>query len=577
MQFLDTKIERARYGFFLEGRLEPGVDGALVSSWKRCLEFGHKPDKKAMLVRQPKAAFEFRKNTNESLLEAARKELDAAVHLFGGIELGIMLTDTDGVVLETRLNRAPYLYKFMRPGLDLSERWVGTSAMALAIDTGRSIEVNGPEHLFSNIQHLTCYAQPVFDTYGNLAGVLNIATTKVIPKQTARHILVRIADAISVNLVKSISEHFLRFGYGGQTNADDGAIAFGPDGEVLGANRIAIEMLGLRMQRDSELAFSDLFDARFSDLMAGNFNGLKLLAARTAATPYFVVREVSRQGRAKLKMSVPAPSVWLGDGELESSLHDAVLSLKSRRPVLLQGPTGCGKTHAARWLHRQTCCTEHSFVVVNCATAQPGAVANWIDAWRTEPLVGAAFIRNVEKIVPKDQALLAEFLEQRPQISVVCSTLENDDGAAAGLIPALYYLLRPGRVSIPALSERDGKTEMIGKLIAQKLSNRRLTTAALNALYSYSWPGNFRELVACLDRIAVLCPEATTVSLDRVIPMLEDSALPQAPVQLDVSEAQAICQALDYCNGNRSAAARRLGISRATLHRRLKAAGQTGR
>ena len=576
LQFLGTNIERARCAFFSDGRLEPGVNDALVSSWKRCLAFGHKPDKKALLVRQPKPAFEYRKSTNESLLKAARNELDAAIQLFGGLEFGIMLTDMDGVVLETRLNRAPYLLKFMQPGLDLSERWVGTSAMALAIDTGRSIEVTGPEHLFSNIQHLTCYAQPVFDTNGDLVGVLNIATTKVMPKQTARHILVEIADAISVNLVKSLSEYFVRFGYGGRTNADDGAIAFGPDGEVLGANKVAIDMLGLSMHRDPELLFSDLFDARFSDLMSGNFKSRKLLAARSASTPYFVVREVSRQRGAK--MAGGASAVWLGDKDLETNLQDAVLSLTSRRPVFLQGPSGTGKTHAARWLHRQTCGAGNGLVVVNNATSQTGDLSKRIDAWRSEPRVGAVLIRDVERIALKDQALLAEFLDQRPQISVVCSSCEIGDGPeASGLIPALYYLLRAGRVYVPALSERDDKTGVIEKLIVQKLPNRSLTTAARNALYSYSWPGNFRELVACLDRVAVLCPDGTSVSLDCVIPMLEDSAVPKVPIKLNVTEAQAIRQALDYCNGNRSATARRLGISRATLHRRLKAAGQTGR
>jgi transcriptional regulator of acetoin/glycerol metabolism len=241
---IGSDVAVARQSFFA-GDAPVGISSALISSWTRCTTLGFRPNDKIALVCHDQSKFKTLTHTNATLLKAATGEIEAAARTLGGLEYGIMLTDTNGAVLDCHVNRAPYLHKFMRPGLDLSEMRVGTSAMALAVDTGVGADVMGDAHFFDIIQHLLCQSQPVFDPQGQLAGVLTVTATKPMPRQIVRHVLTRTAQAINTNLVRSQSDFFLRFSYGHHDSAASGALAFGADGEVVGANRLAYDMLGL--------------------------------------------------------------------------------------------------------------------------------------------------------------------------------------------------------------------------------------------------------------------------------------------------------------------------------------------
>jgi transcriptional regulator of acetoin/glycerol metabolism len=562
----------ARQSFFA-GDAPVGISSALISSWTRCTTLGFRPNDKIALVCHDQSKFKTLTHTNATLLKAATGEIEAAARTLGGLEYGIMLTDTNGAVLDCHVNRAPYLHKFMRPGLDLSEMRVGTSAMALAVDTGVGADVMGDAHFFDIIQHLLCQSQPVFDPQGQLAGVLTVTATKPMPRQIVRHVLTRTAQAINTNLVRSQSDFFLRFSYGHHDSAASGALAFGADGEVVGANRLAYDMLGLDHVRGGATFFSDLFDASFSDVMSGQGKGQKLISAQPRSAPYFILREVSRRSQIHISAATAAPPVWMGDRHFEACLSDAVVSLEHQRPVLLEGPSGSGKTHAARWLHSQTRRAEDAFVVINCAAARHVNVGDHIRSAQLEHPIGAVLFRNIEQMQAENQAQLVDILERRPDLSILCSTGKPlETSVQSELCDALYFLLRPERVPVPALVKRDQKQVILDSLIVKIMPDRKLTLAAKNALHAYHWPGNFREVHACFERLAALCPKGAPVCLSHIKPMFEIIATAQAPEYFEVSQAKAIEQALAYCKGNRSAAARRLGISRATLHRRLKGA-----
>lgn len=572
MNDAQSNIAMARQSFF-EGRAPVGISNALISSWTRCTQLGFRPDDKIALVRHDQNNFKTLTRENAAFLKAGTRELETASRALGGLEYGIMLTDANGIVLDCHVNRAPYLHKFMRPGLDLSEVRVGTSAMALAAQTGVGAEVMGDGHFFDIIRHLLCQSQPVFDPQGQLAGVLTITATKPMPRQIVRHVLTRTAQAINTNLVKAQSDFFLRFGYGLHDSAGSGALAFGADGEVVGANRLAYDMLGLAHGDGGVTFFSDLFDGSFSDVMSGQAKGQKLISAQARSAPYFILREVSQHSH--MYTGAAPQSVWLGDRHFEACLQEAVVSLEHQRPVLLHGPSGAGKTHAARWLHSQTRRADDAFFIINCALTRHVNVSEQMRATQIDQPIGAVLFRNIDQMDAENQAQLVDILERRPNLSIVCTTSASMDSADhAGLCDALYFLLRPERVSVPPLVQRDQKTAVLDGLIAKVLPHRRLTLSAKNALHAYQWPGNFREVQSCFERLAALCPKGTSVCLDRIKPMFETQVTSEAPEYFEVSQAKAIEQALAYCKGNKSAAARRLGISRATLHRRLKAADQ---
>ncbi|MDP7396619.1 MAG: helix-turn-helix domain-containing protein, partial [Lentisphaeria bacterium] len=107
---------------------------------------------------------------------------------------------------------------------------------------------------------------------------------------------------------------------------------------------------------------------------------------------------------------------------------------------------------------------------------------------------------------------------------------------------------------------------------------KEVSPEALELLRAYDWPGNVRELRNCVERMIVMTQDSTLTIAD-VPHEIRDAAgtvlvpvttLPTASVlDMETNERNLIVQALRNCNGNRSAAARELGISRRTLHRKI--------
>jgi len=102
----------------------------------------------------------------------------------------------------------------------------------------------------------------------------------------------------------------------------------------------------------------------------------------------------------------------------------------------------------------------------------------------------------------------------------------------------------------------------------------------MSLLAGHAWPGNVRELRNALERMIVLARSETLTVRDMPAALREETrgrvGLPAGPVSLDEAEKQMILRALKACDDNRTRAAAQLGISRRTLHRKLKEYGVAG-
>jgi two-component system response regulator HydG len=155
----------------------------------------------------------------------------------------------------------------------------------------------------------------------------------------------------------------------------------------------------------------------------------------------------------------------------------------------------------------------------------------------------------------------------------------------------LYYRLNVVELKVPPLSERKEDIPLLARhfLEAFAAKNRKeikgFTPKAMDNLIHYSWPGNVRELMNAVERAVVLARSSYLDESD--FPFMkdffaenneEDSISPephilQGEAPLEEIEKAAILKTLDAANGNKSEAARRLGITRKTLHKKLKAYG----
>jgi DNA-binding NtrC family response regulator len=283
-------------------------------------------------------------------------------------------------------------------------------------------------------------------------------------------------------------------------------------------------------------------------------------------------------------------------------------------PVLITGESGTGKSLVARAIHESSGRATGPYVALNCAAVPATLIASELFGNEPGSFPGATACRQGHMIerarggtlfldeigdMPIDlQRLLLRFLQkgeilrvgsrQPIQVDVrviAAATAELPDTIAAGrLREDLYYRLNVLSLHLPPLRERDGDIEVLAahflRQIAQELRRELsgFTPRAMTAMIAYPWPGNVRELIATLHSAAVLANgpliDLGDLHLEPPVPpKLRTPRQRRRRVRLNPGsdgEREAILQALQDSRFNMSRAAQLLGVSRATLYRRLR-------
>ncbi|MCO6412799.1 MAG: sigma-54-dependent Fis family transcriptional regulator [Thiogranum sp.] len=304
----------------------------------------------------------------------------------------------------------------------------------------------------------------------------------------------------------------------------------------------------------------------------------------------------------------------IGDSpQLQSVLRAAALVAAADVPVLIEGESGTGKELLARSLHRQSRRASHDFISVNCAALPEALAESLLYGHRKGAFTGAVsshqgyvaaahrgtlFLDEVGELPPGVQAKLLRFLESgecqavgeaRPiavDVRVIAASRRDlaQEVDAGRFREDLYYRLKVVPLELPPLRERKGDVALLIERLNVTLSQQhglptpRFTDAARLRLEHYDWPGNVRELRNFCERMLVLF-SGRSVDVDNLPAEIRHSAAPAASgyfrlpaggIRLDDLEVQMIRQALDHTRGNRSRAARLLGLTRDTLLYRIK-------
>lgn len=273
--------------------------------------------------------------------------------------------------------------------------------------------------------------------------------------------------------------------------------------------------------------------------------------------------------------------------------------------VMLLGASGTGKELLARGLHEASPRSKGSFVAINCAAIpetlleselfghEKGAFTGAVKT--TEGKIelaqgGTLFLDEVGDIPLPLQVKLLRFLQERVieriggrkaipvDTRIVCATHRDLDAMVAEgrFREDLYYRLAEIVVRIPSLAERPGDAGLLARhFLARYAEQMRTGTKsfapdALAAIDAWGWPGNVRELENRLKR-AVIMAEGKTVHAEDLDLVPADAAAINLRAVREAADRQAIRHALARSDGNVSAAARLLGISRPTLYDLLKA------
>ena len=275
--------------------------------------------------------------------------------------------------------------------------------------------------------------------------------------------------------------------------------------------------------------------------------------------------------------------------------------------VLIEGETGTGKELIARMIHKHSRRAQAAYVPVDCGSIAPALLESELFGALRGAFTGAdrdrmgvfeaanggtVFLDEIGDIDAGFQLKLLRFLQEKEirqlgsprakkvDVRVVAATNRDmqklvEDGKFR---EDLWYRLNGVRLSVPPLCERTTDIPLLVDFFLKRYNDRyglktRLAESGLKALTEYSWPGNIRQLQNMMERLTILAPANR----------IDDAAVKQAIEQMDTrdaasesladTEAEQIRRVLAATNGNKSRAAKILGIERKTLYRKLERMG----
>ena len=287
----------------------------------------------------------------------------------------------------------------------------------------------------------------------------------------------------------------------------------------------------------------------------------------------------------------------------------------TRATVLLAGESGVGKDMIARAIHQHSPRKDHPFVKINCTALPENLMESELFGYEKGAFTGAnaskpgkfeqadkgtVFLDEIGDVPGNIQVKLLRILQERQferlgsnftrsvDVRVIAAT--NVDLRAAleegRFREDLYYRLNVVPISIPPLRQRTEDIPFLALHFVRKLSKdlgsniADITPQAIDRLLEYDWPGNVRELENTIERSIVLASgsvlEASDIRIDnsrqRIVVPSQAPILPEGTT-LEQWEQAMICEALRRTNGNKSQAARLLGLTRNALRYRLSQMG----
>lgn len=274
---------------------------------------------------------------------------------------------------------------------------------------------------------------------------------------------------------------------------------------------------------------------------------------------------------------------------------------------LILGESGTGKEVIARSVHTLSSRREKRFVAINCAAVPENLMESELFGYEKGAFTGATkrtlgkvevasggtlFLDEIGDMPLSLQAKLLRFLQERVverlggreeiavDVRVVCATNKNlEQMVAEGTFREdLFYRISEMVIDLPPLRDRGGDKALLARHLLAKFCNqlnkniKGFTPEAVSAIEGYEWPGNIREMENKLKRAVIMCDQKNIGLMDLGLPQHDDLSLNLRAVRQEAEKA-AIIRAVNMSDGNISAAAKLLGVTRPTLYDLIKKYG----
>jgi len=416
-------------------------------SWIRCIEqYNLRPDQPHapdVLARVP---LEERRSRHAAVIECARYEMTTLYQQLADNEMGVVLTDTDGVILHM-VSSPEFAAEVgplgLRPGGIWSEAGAGTNGMGTCLAAGGPVSVRRDDHFYTQYTQLTCSAVPVYDPGGNIVAALDVTSRSLLMQQHILVLLGMTARMIENRLIdrQFRDAHPLHFHSRPEFvyTLHEGKLAVDEDGRVLAANRSAMFQLGLQsMDQIRTRRIEDLFQTSLADMLQrsasssfhpvvtyGTDAALRFFAVArrpasqadaASATPVSITADApalpSARGKSRpsLLPRPSAPGFTIEDPRITAQLETGRRVIARGTPVLICGETGSGKEVFARSLHESSEHATGAFVAINCASLPENLIESELFGYCAGAFTGAQRTGRRGKILQADGGTL--FLDE---------------------------------------------------------------------------------------------------------------------------------------------------------------------
>ena len=578
------------------------VPALILDSWRRSME----------LYRLDPGSQQGPRILSQSLLNECRERAELFLRIAGdavarlhervrGADYCVLLTDAQGRTIDYRVESA-IRNDCRKAGLYLGTCWSegeeGTCGVAAVLTSKAPVTVHKRDHFRAAFIGLTCTAAPVFDPQGELLGVVDVSALQSPDDRRSQHLIRQLVEQTAREIenaffMHSAQGHWVMRAHGtpGYVESQpDYLLAWDADGRLQAINSLARKRLVQHLGRLPE-HIGELFDMgqlrRVNTSSAQRLPGLGGLYGRVSAP----------QQRPRVQ-----PLRQAQDPRVEQHLRLATRVKDCNLAVLVQGETGVGKEVFARQLHQQSQRRDGPFVTLNCAAIPENLIESELFGYVAGAFTGASskgmqgllqqadggtlFLdeigdmplnlqtRLLRVLAEGEVAPLGAARRERVDIQVICATHRDLATMVADgrFREDLYYRLANARFELPPLREREDRLGLIHQLLAEEAEacgvDVVLADDALQALLVYRWPGNLRQLRQVL-RYACAVSEVGQVRLLDLPQAVRGEAVVSSDSGVSCPARQLLLDALIRHRWKPADAARALGISRATLYRRV--------
>lgn len=320
-------------------------------------------------------------------------------------------------------------------------------------------------------------------------------------------------------------------------------------------------------------------------------------------------READSDASAPEGESSSLSSYMVGSSPVMRRLFEAIRRYAATNaPVLITGESGTGKELAARAVHERSSCASGPFVAINCGALPTTLIGSELFGYEKGAFTGATarkigriesaaggtvFLDEIGDLPLETQAHLLRFLQEKTierlggcksitiDARVIAATNVNlREAVAKGQFREdLYYRLNVLTLAMPALRERGEDVLLLTRFFLQRFASEmgretlQLSSEAEREIIAYPWPGNIRELIACIRRATVMADGPSIEATDLGLPT---DAKDDVGVGRGLGKARADAEAtlvrttLERNRFNIKQSAIELGVSRVTLYRLIQ-------